>query len=166
MANPLYGQNKSDDIISQAKQRTVPSLTGADLADGTDSISLVLDTFYRTLVTTGGTKPLVLPSISASDIGKKIQIVSNAVLAGSGVITITCASGDTYSMASTLTGHAQTNAGPAAETNNVLTLTGANTNCGWAKGSTMILEVVAENEWCCVVNSAHTGAGSNFAAFS
>ena len=166
MANPLYGQNKADASVSQANQRTVPSLVGTDLANDTASITLAVDTVYRGLVTGGGTKPLVLPAISASDIGKKILILSNAILAGSGVYTITCASGDVYSLASTLTGHAQTNAGPAAATNTILTLTGAGTNCGFAKGSTIMLEVVESNKWCLVLNSSHTGAGSNFAAFS
>jgi len=165
MANPLYGQNKADSEVSQSAQRTVPSLTGTDLANDTVSITLVLDTFYREVVT-GVTKPLVLPAISVSDIGKKILVISNAVFAGSGVITITCASGDVYSMASTISGHAQTDCGPAAATNSILTLTGAATNCGMAVGSTVMLEVVESNKWCCVINSVHTGAGSDFAAYS
>ena len=52
MANPMYGQNKSDASVSEAKQRTVPTLLGTDLADGADSITLVLDTVYRAVVTT------------------------------------------------------------------------------------------------------------------
>ena len=166
MANPMYGQNKADDSVSQASQRTVPSLAGTDLADGTASITLALDTFYRALVTTGGTKPLVLPAISAADIGKKILVISNAIFAASGLYTITCASGDTYSMASTISGHAQTDCGPAAATNSILTLTGANTDCGFAVGSTMMFEVVDATKWCCTINSVHTGNGSDFAAFS
>ena len=166
MANPMYGQNKADSEVSQSAQRTVPSLTGTDLANDTASITLAVDTFYREVVTNGGTKPLVLPAISASDIGKKILIISNAVFAGSGVITITCASGDVYSMASTISGHAQTDCGPAAATNSILTLTGAATNCGMAVGSTIMLEVVGSNKWCCVINSVHTGNGSDFAAYS
>tara|TARA_R110000787_G_scaffold32257_1_gene85182 strand:- start:887 stop:1384 length:498 start_codon:yes stop_codon:yes gene_type:complete len=165
MANPMYGQNKADSEVSQSAQRTVPSLTGTDLANDTASITLALDTFYREVVT-GVNKPLVLPAISASDIGKKILVISNAVFAGSGVITITCASGDVYSMASTISGHAQTDCGPAAATNSILTLTGAATNCGMAVGSTIMLEVVESNKWCCVINSVHTGAGSDFAAYS
>tara|TARA_R110000824_G_scaffold42233_1_gene124607 strand:- start:2713 stop:3210 length:498 start_codon:yes stop_codon:yes gene_type:complete len=165
MANPMYGQNKSDSIVAQAKQRTVPSLAGTDLASDTASITLAYDTFYRCLVT-AHEKPLVLPAITASDIGKKILVISNAVFAGSGVITVTCASGDTYSMASTISGHAQTDCGPAAATNSILTFTGADTNCGFAVGSTMMFEVVDSNEWVCVINSVHTGNGSDFAAFS
>ena len=166
MANPLYGSNKVDKKLDEASQRTVPNLVGTDLADGTAAISLVLDTVYREVVTNAAGKPLVLPAISESDIGKKILIISNAVFAGSGVITITCASGDVYSMASTISGHAQTDCGPAAATNSILTLTGAATNCGMAVGSTIMLEVVGSNKWCCVINSVHTGNGSDFAAYS
>tara|TARA_X000001382_G_C3160255_1_gene175986 strand:+ start:121 stop:621 length:501 start_codon:yes stop_codon:yes gene_type:complete len=166
MANPMYGQNKSDNLVVQAKQRTVPSVVKTDLANDTASITLAIDGIYRIVVTNAAGKPLVLPAISASDIGGKILVISNAVFAGSGVITATCASGDTYSMASTVTGHAQTDCGPAADTNTILTLTGADTNCGFAVGSTMMFEVVAENEWCVTINSAHTGNGSDFAAFS
>ena len=139
MANPMYGQNKADSEVSQSAQRTVPSLTGTDLANDTASITLALDTFYREVVT-GVNKPLVLPAISASE--------------------------DVYSMASTISGHAQTDCGPAAATNSILTLTGAATNCGMAVGSTIMLEVVESNKWCCVINSVHTGAGSDFAAYS
>ena len=166
MANPMYGQNKSDALIAQTKQRTVPSLIGTDLANDTASITLVLDTVYRSVVADGGTKPLVLPAITADDIGKKILIISNAVFAGSGVITITPASGDVFSLASTTSGHACTACGPAAAGNDLLTLTGADTNCGFAVGSTLMLEVVEHDMWCCVINSVHTGNGSNFAVYS
>ena len=166
MANPMYGQNKSDAKVQEAKQRTIPNLVGTDLADGTASISLVLDTVYREVVTTGGTKPLVLPAISASDIGRKILIISNAVFAASGVITITPASNDYFSLASSTTGLGVTAPGPAAAGNDLLTLTGANTNCGLQKGSTITLEVVDEKVWCCTINSVHIGSGSNFAVYS
>ena len=166
MANPLYGQNKSDALIAQTKQRTVPSLVGTDLADGTAAITLALDTVYREVVTTGGTKPLTLPAISADDIGKKILIISGAVLAASGVITITPASGDFFSQASSTTGLGVSAPGVAAAGNDLLTLTGANTNCGFQIGSTLMLEVVEHDQWCCTINSVHIGNGSNFAVYS
>ena len=166
MANPLYGSNKVDKKLDEASQRTVPHLVGTDLANDTASITLVLDTVYRIVVTNAAGKPLVLPAISASDIGRKILVISNAVFAGSGVITVTPAANDYFSLASTTTGHAQTACGPAAAGNDLLTLTGAATNCGFAVGSTMMLEVVDEKVWCCTINSAHTGNGSNFAVYS
>ena len=165
MANPMYGQNKSDAKVQEAKQRTMPHLVGTDLAADTASISLVLDTVYRSVVTAQA-KPLVLPAIAASDIGRKILIIQNAIFASSGVITVTPAANDYFSLASTTTGHAQTACGPAAAGNDLLTLTGAATNCGFAVGSTMMLEVVDEKVWCCTINSAHTGNGSNFAVYS
>ena len=166
MANPLYGQNKADTKVDQAAQRTVPSLVGTDLANDTASITLALDTTYREVVTNGAGKPLVLPAISESDIGKKILIISNAVFAASGVITITPASGDFFSLASTTTGLGVTAPGPAAFGNDLLTLTGANTNCGLQKGSTIMLEVVEADQWCCTINSVHIGNGSNFAVYT
>ena len=166
MANPLYGSNKVDKKLDEASQRTVPNLVGTDLADGTAAISLVLDTVYREVVTTGGTKPLTLPAISASDIGRKILIISNAVLAASGVITITPAANDYFSLASSTTGLGVTAPGPAAAGNDLLTITGANTNCGFQKGSTLMLEVVDEKVWCCTINSVHIGNGSNFAVYT
>ena len=81
MANPMYGQNKADDSVAQAAQRTMPHLVGTDLASDTASITLALDTVYREVVTAHA-KPLVLPAISADDIGRKILIISNAVFAG------------------------------------------------------------------------------------
>ena len=165
MANPMYGQNKADNVVAQAGQRTVPSLVGTDLASDTASISLVLDTTYRELVT-AHVKPLVLPAISSADIGKKILIISNAVFAGSGSITITPAAGDFFSLASTTTGFGVTAPGPAALGNDLLTLTGAASNCGLQKGSTIMLEVVEEDQWCCVINSVHIGTGSNFAVYT
>ena len=165
MANPMYGSNKSDKKLDYASQRTVPSLAGTDLAADTAAIELALDTFYRCLVT-AQTKAITLPAISAADIGSKILVISNAIFAGSGSVTFTCASGDTYSMASTISGHAQTDCGPAAATNSILTFTGADTNCGFAVGSTMMFEVVDATKWCCTINSVHTGNGSDFAAFS
>jgi len=162
----MYGQNKADSAGAQAAQRTMPSLVGTDLADGTDAITLVLDTVYREVVTTGGTKPLTLPAISAADIGKKILIISNAVFAGSGVITITPAANDYFSLASSTTGLGVTAPGPAAAGNDLLTLTGADTICGFQKGSTLMLEVVDEKVWCCTINSVHIGNGSNFAVYS
>ena len=166
MANPLYGSNKVDKKLDEASQRTVPNLIGTDLADGTAAISLVLDTVYREVVTTGGTKPLTLPAISASDIGRKILIISNGVLAASGVITITPAANDYFSLASSTTGLGVTAPGPAAAGNDLLTITGANTNCGFQKGSTLTLEVVDEKVWCCTINSVHIGNGSNFAVYT
>tara|TARA_R110002051_G_scaffold129574_1_gene203244 strand:- start:414 stop:920 length:507 start_codon:yes stop_codon:yes gene_type:complete len=166
MANPLYGSNKVDKKLDEASQRTVPNLVGTDLADGTAAISLVLDTVYREVVTTGGTKPLTLPAISASDIGRKILIISNGVLAASGVITITPAANDYFSLASSTTGLGVTAPGPAAAGNDLLTITGANTNCGFQKGSTLTLEVVDEKVWCCTINSVHIGNGSNFAVYT
>ena len=166
MAIPMYGQNKDGSKLDEASQRTIPHLVGTDLADGTAAITLALDTVYREVVTTGGTKPLTLPAISASDIGRKILIISNAVLAASGVITITPASGDYFSQASTTTGLGVTAPGVAAAGNDLLTITGANTNCGFQKGSTLMLEVVDEKVWCCTINSVHIGNGSNFAVYS
>ena len=166
MANPMYGQNKSDDKVEQAGQRIAPYLVGTDLADGTASITLALDTVYREVVTTGGTKPLVLPAISASDIGRQILVISNAVLAGSGVITVTPAANDYFSLASTSTGLGVTAPGPAAAGNDLLTITGANTNCGFQKGSTMLLEVVGEKIWLCTIHSVHIGSGSNTFVYS
>ena len=165
MANPMYGQNKSDAKVSEASQRTMPHLVGADLASDTASITLALDTVYREVVTAHA-KPLVLPAISKSDIGRKILIISNAVFAASGVITITPASGDFFSLASSTTGLGVTAPGPAAAGNDLLTLTGANTNCGLQKGSTIMLECVGEKEWCCTINSVHIGNGSNFAVYT
>ena len=127
MANPMYGQNKADAKVKEASQRIVPYLVGTDLADGTASITLALDTVYREVVTTSGTKPLVLPAISASDIGRQILVISNGVLAASGVITVTPASNDYFSLASTSTGLGVTAPGPAAAGNDLLTITGANT---------------------------------------
>ena len=166
MANPMNGQNKADDAGAQAAQRTIPNLVGTDLADGTAAITLALDTVYREVVTTGGTKPLTLPAISASDIGRKILIISNAVLAASGVITITPAANDYFSLASSTTGLGVTAPGPAAAGNDLLTITGANTNCGFQKGSTLMLEVVDEKVWCCTINSVHIGSGSNTFVYS
>ena len=165
MANPMYGQNKADSKIDQSAQRTIPHLVGTDLASDTVSITLALDTTYREVVT-GAVKPLVLPAISVSDIGRKILIISNAVFAASGVITITPASGDFFSLAGSTTGLGVTAPGPAAFGNDLLTLTGANTNCGLQKGSTIMLEVVEEDQWCCTINSVHIGSGSNFAVYS
>ena len=165
MANPMYGQNKADSAGAQAAQRTVPSLVGTDLASDTASIDLVLDTVYREVVTAHA-KPLVLPAISAAEIGQKILIISNAVFAASGSITITPAAGDVFSLASTTTGLGVTAPGPAAAGNDLLTLTGANTNCGLQKGSTIMLEVVDEKVWCCTINSVHIGNGSNFAVYT
>ena len=165
MANPLYGSNKHDSKIHEAKQRTIPSLVGTALANDTASISLVLDTVYRSSVASAA-KPLVLPAISADDIGKKILIISNAVFAGSGVYTVTPAYGDYVSLSSTTTGLGVTACGPAAAGNDLLTLTGAGTNCGFQVGSTMTLEVVDEKVWCCTIHSVHIGNGSNFAVYS
>ena len=165
MANPLYGSNSVDNSVQQARQRTVPSLVGTDLASDTASITLVLDTTYRSVVTAHA-KPLVLPAISADDIGKKILIIQNAVFANSGVITITPASGDFYSLASTTTGHACTTCGPAAFGNDLLTLTGADTNGPLAAGSTIMLEVVEADQWCCTIHSVHTGNGADLAVYS
>ena len=95
MANPLYGSNKVDKKLDEASQRTMPNLVGTDLAADTASITLVLDTVYRSVVTAQA-KPLVLPAISASDIGRKILIIQNAAFASSGVITITPASNDFF----------------------------------------------------------------------
>ena len=166
MANPLYGSNKADRKLDEASQRTLPNLVGTDLADGTAAISLVLDTVYREVVTTGGTKPLTLPAISASDIGRKILIIQNAIFASSGVITITPAANDYYSLASSTTGHACTTCGPAAAGNDLLTLTGADTNGPLAAGSTIMLEVVDEKVWCCTIHSVHTGNGADLAVYS
>jgi len=166
MANPMYGQNKADSSVDQAAQRTMPHLVGTDLADGTAAITLALDTVYREVVTTGGTKPLTLPAISKSDIGRIILIISNAVLAASGVITITPAANDYFSQASSTTGFGVTAPGVAAAGNDLLTITGANTNCGLQKGSTIMLEVVDEKVWCCTINSVHIGNGSNFAVYT
>tara|TARA_R100001244_G_scaffold116128_1_gene86161 strand:- start:21 stop:524 length:504 start_codon:yes stop_codon:yes gene_type:complete len=165
MANPMYGQNKADSSAAQASQRTIPSLVGTDLASDTASITLVLDTVYREVVTAHA-KPLVLPAISSADIGKKILIISNAVFAASGSITITPASNDYFSLASSTTGLGVTAPGPAAAGNDLLTLSGANTNCGLQKGSTIMLEVVDEKVWCCTINSVHIGNGSNFAVYT
>tara|TARA_R110002051_G_scaffold161376_1_gene232983 strand:- start:1510 stop:2013 length:504 start_codon:yes stop_codon:yes gene_type:complete len=165
MANPMYGSNKSDRKLDEASQRTIPNLVGTDLASDTASITLALDTVYREVVTAHG-KPLVLPAISASDIGRKILIISNAVFAGSGSITITPASNDYFSQASTTTGLGVTAPGVAAAGNDLLTLTGADTNCGLQKGSTIMLEVVDEKVWCCTINSVHIGNGSNFAVYT
>jgi len=159
MAIPMYGQNKDGEKLSKSSEK--PLDIGTDLADGTAAITLVLGTTYREVVTTGGTKPLTLPAISESDLGKQILIISNAVLAASGIITIACASGDTYHLASSTTGLGVTAPGPAADANNLLTITGANTNCGFQKGSTLLLEVVASDEWMCTINSVHIGSGSN-----
>jgi hypothetical protein len=166
MANPMYGQNKADDAGAQAAQRTIPNLVGTDLANDTTSITLVLDTVYREVVTNAAGKPLVLPAISASDIGRKILIISNAVLAASGVITITPAANDIFSQASSTTGLGVTAPGVAAAGNDLLTITGANTNCGFQKGSTLMLEVVSEKVWCCTINSVHIGNGSNAFVYS
>ena len=165
MANPMYGQEKSDSVIHQAKQRTLPSLVGAALANDTASITLAFDTVYRSSVASAA-KPLVLPAISADDIGKKILIISNAVFAASGEYTVTPAANDVFSLASSTTGLGVTAVGPAAAGNDLLTLTGANTNCGFQVGSTMMLEVVAETEWCCTIHSVHLGDGSNFAVYT
>ena len=165
MANPMYGQNKADDAGAQAAQRTLPNIVGTDLASDTASITLALDTVYREVVTAHA-KPLVLPAIAASDIGRKILIISNAVFAASGSITITPASNDYFSLASSTTGLGVTAPGPAAAGNDLLTLTGANTNCGLQKGSTIMLEVVDEKVWCCTINSVHIGNGSNFAVYT
>ena len=165
MANPMYGQNKADAKVKQAAQRTMPHLVGTDLAADTASITLALDTVYRSVVTAQA-KPLVLPAISASDIGRKILIIQNAIFASSGVITITPASNDYYSLASSTTGHACTTCGPAAAGNDLLTLTGADTNGPLAAGSTIMLEVVDEKVWCCTIHSVHTGNGADLAVYS
>ena len=165
MANPLYGSNKADKKLDEASQRTMPHLVGTDLASDTASITLVLDTVYREVVTAHA-KPLVLPAISADDIGRKILIISNAVFAASGEITITPAANDHFSLASSTTGLGVTAPGPAAAGNDLLTLTGANTNCGLQKCSTIMLEVVDEKVWCCTIHSVHLGNGSNFAVYT
>lgn len=163
MAHPMYGQNKSDTALENAKLSPVTT-AGADLAADTNSINLAMSTIYKGLATSAD-KPVVLPAIGPNDIGKKIIIISNATLANNGKYTITMQAGDTFNIGSTVTGLAVTNVAPAAG-NNKLVCSGAATNSGLAKSSTMVFEAVSENEWLVVINSVATGTGNNFPVFS
>ena len=112
----------------------------------------------------GGPITVTLPGTANVDIGARYTLVQESFDAQDSLIVRTLGSEEKFSTGS----HALNSGGlvKAMGAENVLTATGAATNCNHSPGSVVACQVVAPNRWLVKVDVVVTGNGSDAYAFS
>jgi len=165
---PLYGQNKDGAGLLKAGNGGYGQHAGADLADSTAAVVLDSSAFGKTFwcLLDGAAKTITLPaSVGKDDIGKQIKILQRVDLVGSGVLTISTGSSNTWAANSYALGVAIDEFRPA-EANNTIVITGAATNSAWGENSSLTATVVGEGEYMVEIDARALGNGSDGIAFS
>ena len=168
MSIPMYGQNKDGNAADKALNGGFGQESGTDIADSTDALAMTKADFGKTFwcLLDGAAKTVTLPaSTNEDDIGKQIKIMQQVDLVASGVLTISCGTGNTFASNSYAMGVAIDEFRPA-EANNTVVITGANTNSAWGENSTATITVVAAGEYMIELDAKALGNGSDAIAFS
>lgn len=165
----MYGLNKDDNARDAAGKRGYGEDAGTAMADSTAAVVLIAADFGKTFtcILDGAAKAITLPvSVSKSDIGKQIKIYQAANLVGSGVITLSCGTGNSMSGNSCFVGQAVSVFRPAAALNNTVVITGAATNSAFGAGSTILAEVTSAGKYRIEILAQPLGAGNDAIAVS
>ena len=141
--------------------------SGTAIADDTTALTMTEADSGKifTCALTTNAKVINLPASMPN--GWNIRIVQIAVLANSGALTIKCLDGTDFIQVGSYAipgGHSV--AGDAAAAgDDKLTITGANTNCGWGIGSVLTITKVRDNNYLFEAIGGTTGTGSAALAF-
>ena len=165
----MYGQNKAGDKLGTAKNRGFGKDAGTDIADSTDALALDDNAFGKTFwcLLDGAAKTVTLPtSVTWEDVGKQIKIMQQVDLVGSGVLTISAGSGNTFALNSYAMGVGIDEFRPGDDANNTCTITGAGSNSAWGENSVATITVVAEGEYMIELDARALGSGSDAIAFT
>ena len=168
MSIPLYGQNKDGGAVDKAANGGYGKHAGADIADSTAALALDASDFGKTFwcLLDGAAKTVTLPvSVGEADIGKQIKILQQVDLVGSGVLTISAGTSNTFTGNSYALGVAIDEFRPA-EANNTLTITGAGSNSAWGENSSITITVIAAGEYMLEIDARPLGNGSDGIAFT
>ena len=169
MSIPMYGQNKDGDALDKALNGGFGEAAGTDIADSTAALAMTDEDFGKTFfcLLDGAAKTVTLPaSVGEGDIGKQIKIIQQVSLVGSGVLTISAGSSNTWAANSWFAGVGCTVFRPAAAANNTITITGAATNSLWGENSIATITVVGIGKYMVELDGRAIGSGSDGIAVS
>ncbi len=141
--------------------------SGTAIAADTDALTMTEADSGKifTCAVTAQAKAINLPAALPN--GWNIKIVQIATLANSGTITVKCLDGTDFIQVGSyaINGGHSVAGDAAAAADDKLTITGADTNCGWGIGSVLTITKVRDNNFLFEAIGSGTGTGSAACAF-
>lgn len=144
---------------------------GTDIADTADALALSTSDLGKTFLSLPDAsvdKTVTLPTVTAYHVGQQITVIQNADLVAGGVLKFSTGTG-TFATNSFAIGYNSSRylaATRPAAANNLITISGADTNSAWGIGSVIVFTVQAAGEWCFQAKAEPLGTGNNAIAYS